>query len=130
MKSIGYVVVVALMICGLFLGNVWAEDVTLQMWDDITWEVEDNVVKALITEFEQQNNCKVERTTRPLEDTKSAVMAAVRSGKVADIILVNNGETMMGPLVRGGYLLETGRQAQGQGHVPARSRRRQEPRGM
>ncbi len=105
MKSARYVGVVVMMIGGLFLGNARAADVTLQMWDDITWEVEDNVVKALITEFEQQNNCKVERITRPLEDTKSAVMAAVRSGKVADVILVNNGETMMGPLVRGDYLL-------------------------
>ncbi len=81
-----------------------AEDITLEMWDDITWEVEDDIINTLVEEFEKQNNCKVQRTTRPLEDTKTAVMAAVRSGNVGDVILVNNGETMMGPLVRGGYL--------------------------
>jgi raffinose/stachyose/melibiose transport system substrate-binding protein len=81
-----------------------AEDITLEMWDNLVWDVEDDIINTLIKEFEEQNNCKVQRTTRTLEDTKTAVMAAVRSGKVGDIILVNNGETMMGPLVRGGHL--------------------------
>lgn len=82
-----------------------AADVTLEVWDDITWDVESGIIDTLIQEFEAQNNCEVERTTRPLEDTKAAVMPAVRSGKGGDVILVNNGETMMGPLVRGGYIL-------------------------
>lgn len=82
-----------------------AQSVTLEMWDDVTWDVESNIFDTLIAEFEKENDCKVQRTTRPLEDTKAAVMAAVRSGNVADVTLVNNGETMMGPLVRGGHLL-------------------------
>jgi raffinose/stachyose/melibiose transport system substrate-binding protein len=105
MKTLGYAVIAALLVCGLFAGTLGAEEVTLQMWDDVSWEVESNIFDTLIAEFEKENNCQVQRTTRPLEDTKAAVMAAVRSGKVADVTLVNNGETMMGPLVRGGHLV-------------------------
>lgn len=104
MKRLFHVFLIGLFVVGAFSVSGQAADITLEMWDDVSWEVESKIFDDLIAEFEEANNCKVQRTTRPLEDTKAAVMAAVRSGKVADITLVNNGETMMGPLVRGGYL--------------------------
>jgi raffinose/stachyose/melibiose transport system substrate-binding protein len=108
MKRCCHVVLVVLLVFGLFSAfgqKGWAADIKLEMWDDMTREGESKIIDALASEFEQQNNCTVQRTSRPLEDSKTAVMAAVRSGKVADIIIANNGETMMGPLVRGGYLV-------------------------
>ncbi|MDY0092739.1 MAG: extracellular solute-binding protein [Candidatus Vecturithrix sp.] len=89
----------------IFHSGAQAADLILEVWDDITWDVESGIIDTQIQDFETQHNCQVERTTRPLEDTKAAVMTAVRSGKGADVLLSNNGETMMGPLVRGGYLL-------------------------
>ena len=108
MKRCFQVLLVAVLVVGVWSGfgaKGFAADIKLEMWDDISGEIENKIFEGLISEFEQQNNCTIQRTTRPLEDTKAAVMAAAPSGKVADIILANNGETMMGPLVRGGYLV-------------------------
>src|SRR5690606_6490343 len=64
------------------------------------------VVEAAIEQLkERYPGWEVRRTSRPLEDMRTAVMAALAAGAGPDVMLVNNGENMMGPMVRAGHLV-------------------------
>ena len=73
----------------------------LEIWDIYYEPNRDPVVEAAIEQFKQKYpDWQVKRTSRPLEDMKMAVMAALSAGVGPDVVLVNNGEQMMGPMVR------------------------------
>ena len=78
------------------------KELTLTIWDDYSGQTRDPIVKAAIEKFKEAHpNVKVQRTVRPLDDLTSMIMPAVSAGKGPDVMLVNAGEQMMGPLVRG-----------------------------
>lgn len=82
------------------------DKITLKMWDDYHGEDRSPIVKAAIEQFEENHpNVEIERTVRPLKDITAMVIPALSAGRGPDIVLVNAGEQMMGPLVRGGYLV-------------------------
>lgn len=102
--TIGFLLVFILALSGGLAAGA-SDKVTLEIWDVYTRKAKSEVMDTAIKQFEQKHpNIKIKRTTRPIEDTKAATMPAVNSGEGPDILTVNNGETMMGPLVRGGHI--------------------------
>ncbi len=102
MKKYGWFSLVWVFVFVLFLGVVLAREVkVLEIWDTYTEPNRQPVVEAAIEQFLQKYpDWQVKRTARPLEDMKTAVMAALAAGVGPDVVLVNNGEHMMGPMVR------------------------------
>lgn len=77
-----------------------------ESWDDYTSEGRMAIFDSAISEFLARHpDLEFERTIRPLKELTTMVLAAVPTGNVPDIMLINNGETMMGPLQRGGYVV-------------------------
>ncbi len=83
-----------------------AEKITLQMWDDYSGKTRDPVVKAAIEQFKKLHpNVDIQRTVRPLKDLTTMIIPALSAKKGPDMMVVNSGEQMEGPLVRGGHLV-------------------------
>ena len=81
--------------------------VTLTVWDVFDQEGLHKVMEAVIAQYEREHpNVKVEETARPLDADKAATMAALNAGAGPDVMTVNNGETMMGPMVRAKYVVD------------------------
>jgi len=98
---------VTAVVVGYFGPVVWAADSkTLEIWDVYYSPNRSPVVEAAIEQFKARYpDWTVSRTSRPLEDMRTAVMAALAAGAGPDVLLVNNGENMMGPMVRAGHLV-------------------------
>ncbi len=94
-------------LAGLLLHSAFAQEVkVLEIWDTYTEPNRQPVVEAAIEQFlKKYPDWQVKRTARPLEDMKTAVMAALAAGVGPDVVLVNNGEHMMGPMVRAKHIV-------------------------
>jgi raffinose/stachyose/melibiose transport system substrate-binding protein len=86
-----------------------AGPVTLTVWSVFDQEGLHKVMVAVIEQFERDHpSVKVEETARALDADKAATMAALNAGAGPDVMTVNNGETMMGPMVRAKYVVDLG----------------------
>jgi raffinose/stachyose/melibiose transport system substrate-binding protein len=82
---------------------------TLTVWSVFDQEGLHRVMVAAIDQFERQHpGVRVEETARALDADKAATMAALNGGAGPDVMTVNNGETMMGPMVRAKYVVDLG----------------------
>ena len=101
-KFLGAIVMsLFLLVSGPVPSVIATEAKVLEIWDIYYEPNRDPVVEAAIEQFKQKYpDWQVKRTSRPLEDMKMAVMAALSAGVGPDVVLVNNGEQMMGPMVR------------------------------
>lgn len=113
---------IALIATFLFIGvmSLWAggqaeveseaageEAVKLTVWHIYNTPEQQAIMDAVIEELESRHpNVTVEDTARTLDADKSATMAALNAGTGPDVVTANNGETSMGPMVRGGYLID------------------------
>jgi raffinose/stachyose/melibiose transport system substrate-binding protein len=93
---------VAVVVC--LMGAVaLAQQVTLKLWSDWNETSRQVALKEAMKEFESTHpNVKFENVTRAFQTNKQAILTAMSSGNGPDIPTVNNGETMMGPMVRAG----------------------------
>lgn len=83
-----------------------SEAKVLEIWDIYSEPNRQPVVEAAIEQFKTRYpDWEVKRMVRPLEDMKTAVMAALAAGVGPDVVLVNNGEHMMGPMVRAQHIV-------------------------
>lgn len=81
------------------------DEITLEIWDNHNSETRNPIVEAAIERLKERHpNLKVKRTSRPLADIKSQIMPAVADEGGPDVMTVNAGEQMMGPLVRGDHI--------------------------
>lgn len=81
--------------------------ITLTVWDVQNTESLHKIMLAIIAQFEKEHpNVKIEETYRELDADKASTMAALSAGAGPDLLTVNNGETMMGPMVRAGYIVD------------------------
>jgi raffinose/stachyose/melibiose transport system substrate-binding protein len=84
-----------------------AGPITFTVWDVYNQEGLHAVMMAVVAQFEKEHpNVKVEETSRQLDPDKAATMAALSAGAGPDVLTVNNGETMMGPMVRAKYVVD------------------------
>jgi raffinose/stachyose/melibiose transport system substrate-binding protein len=106
-KSIFVIVLTVMLVSALLAPIVSAqEEVVLKVWDNYFRQANDQIIKDAMDKFKQRHpNVSFQRVARPLDDLKMQIMAALPKGQGPDILTVNNAETMMGPLVRGGHLL-------------------------
>jgi len=82
------------------------DQITLEIWDNHNSETRNPIVEAAIEKFKEKHpNVKVKRTSRPLADIKSQIMPAVGDEGGPDVMTVNAGEQLMGPLVRGDHIV-------------------------
>ncbi|SIQ23058.1 extracellular solute-binding protein [Halanaerobium kushneri] len=107
MKRSIFVIVVLMLVLASIASVVSAqEEVVLKVWDNYFRQANDQIIKDAMEKFKQKHpNVSFQRVARPLDDLKMQIMAALPKGQGPDIMTVNNAETMMGPLVRGGHLL-------------------------
>jgi len=86
--------------------TIRGERITLSVWDIETdpgaYEAMEKAVEIFKKEYPYVD---VKREAKNLTEQTQAVMAALQAGKGGDVVVVNNGETMMGPLVRAGLIL-------------------------
>lgn len=104
---VGFVAIALISSLFLFSPMVMAQEdeVTLEIWDNHNSETRNPIVKAAIEKLKEKHpNVKVKRTTRPLSDIKSQIMPAVGDEGGPDVMTVNAGEQLMGPLVRGDHI--------------------------
>ena len=81
-------------------------ETTLTFWDTQTAGVQLEVVEQLATEFEEAHpGVTVEHQGLPLEELQETLPRAMQSGEGPDVTQVNNGENLMGPMVRAKYLV-------------------------
>lgn len=98
--------IVLLVVGSLFPVAVAAQTNVLEIWDVYYSDNRNPVVEAAIAQFKERHpDWEIKRTSRPLADMRTATMAALAAGAGPDIVLVNNGENMMGPMVRAGHVV-------------------------
>ena len=82
------------------------EEQTLTIWDQNTSGVQLEIIQTLADEFEQSHpGVTVEHRALPLEELQDTLQRAVGSGEGPDVAQINNGESVMGPMVRAGLLV-------------------------
>lgn len=102
----GLLITMGLLLIFSFALSVNAAQITLEVWDNQHRAADSKVVENAIAEFKKLHpEVEIKRIARPLEDLQMQIMAAVPSGRGPDVLTINNGETMMGPLVRGNHIL-------------------------
>lgn len=95
----------ALLVATLASGMALARENVLTIWHVHTQVAPRKAIEAAIAEFTRRHpDMRVEQTIRELEDLTGMVKAALSAGRGPDIMTLNNGETMMGPLFRAGYV--------------------------
>lgn len=101
------VVLLIFLLVGALVGSAAASETkVLEVWDVYYSPNRDPVVVAAIEQFRQRHpDWQVKRTSRPLADMRTATMAALAAGMGPDVLLVNNGENMMGPMVRANHIV-------------------------
>ena len=109
----GLLLIMSLILIFSFAFNVNAAQITLEIWDNQHRAADSKVVENAIEEFKRIHpEVEIRRIARPLEDLQMQIMAAVPSRRGPDILTINNGETMMGPLVRGNHILSLDKYAE------------------
>lgn len=79
---------------------------TLTFWDTNNQGVQAEIVETLATEFEESHpGVTVEHRGWTLDELTDALPRAIQSGEGPDIAQVNNGESLTGPMVRAGELV-------------------------
>ncbi|MDQ4044664.1 MAG: extracellular solute-binding protein [Chloroflexota bacterium] len=84
------------------------EGITLELWDTITSDPRQAVFEGLVEEFASENEqvASVERRGWPTEELQETLPRVVESNQGPDVAQVNNGEALMGPMIRAGQLVD------------------------
>ncbi len=79
---------------------------TLTFWDSLNDEIRGGVVETLGQSFSGANGgVAVEHRGWTTEELTSTLPRSVESNQGPDVAQVNNGEALMGPMIRGGQLV-------------------------
>lgn len=83
------------------------DDSTLQFWDTLNADPRLTIVEDLGAAFESENEgVTVEHRGWTLEELQDTLPRVVESDQGPDIAQVNNGESLMGPMIRAGQLVD------------------------
>ncbi len=83
-----------------------AEEITLKVWDIFVRSEENAIMQKLVDDFQAKHpNVKVVREAKNLDDLKVSTSLALSGDDGPDIVMVNQGESDMGALVKAGLLL-------------------------
>lgn len=87
---------------------IFAQDeTTLQFWDTLNADPRQAIVEELGEEFASENDgVTVEHRGWTLEELQDTLPRVVDSNQGPDVAQVNNGESLMGPMLRAGQLVD------------------------
>ena len=83
-----------------------AQDVKLDLWDTFNADPRKQIVDDLAAGFAEENSVEVEHRGWTLEELQDTIPRVVESNQGPDVAQVNNGESLMGPMVRAGQLVD------------------------
>lgn len=79
---------------------------TLTVWDSLNDEIRGGIIEALGTSFSEANGgIAVEHRGWTTEELTSTLPRSVEGNQGPDVSQVNNGESLTGPMIRGGQLV-------------------------
>lgn len=80
---------------------------TLEFWDTLNADPRQSIVEGLAEDFASENEgVTVEHRGWTLEELQDTLPRVVDSDQGPDVAQVNNGESLMGPMIRAGQLLD------------------------
>lgn len=83
------------------------DDVALEFWDTLNADPRQAIVESLGEEFASENDgVTVEHRGWTLEELQDTLPRVVDSDQGPDVAQVNNGESLMGPMIRSGQLVD------------------------
>lgn len=90
----------------LHTANVAAQDGgTLEFWDTLNSSPRSDIADALAADFGEANGVTVEHRGWSTEELTGTLARSVEGGQGPDVSQVNNGEALMGPMIRAGQLV-------------------------
>lgn len=95
-----------------FLANTPAalgaqDENTLEFWDTLNADPRQSIVETLAEDFAAENgDLTVEHRGWTLEELQDTLPRVVDSNQGPDVAQVNNGESLMGPMIRAGQLVD------------------------
>lgn len=82
------------------------EAVTLKVWDIYVRPAEVAIMESMVASYQTQfPNVTVSREAKTMDDLKTTTALALQSDDAPDVVMVNQGESDMGALVKAGLLL-------------------------
>jgi len=84
---------------------VAAQDATLDFWDTTNDPIKAEVITGLGNDFGEANGVTVSHRGWTLEELQDTLPRVVESNQGPDVAQINNGESLMGPMVRAGQIL-------------------------
>ena len=87
-------------------GTAVAQDAELTVWDTLNTPPRSDIAESLVTEFaESHDGVTTEHRGWSTEELVSTLPRSVEGNQGPDVAQVNNGEALMGPMIRGGQLV-------------------------
>lgn len=89
-------------------GAIAAQDeTTLEFWDTLNSDPRQSIVEGLADDFAAENDgVTVEHRGWTLDELQDTLPRVVDSDQGPDVAQVNNGESLMGPMIRAGQLVD------------------------
>lgn len=86
--------------------DVAAQDVELTVWDTLNTPPRSDIADSIVAEFaDAHEGVTAEHRGWALEELVSTLPRSVESNQGPDVSQVNNGEALMGPMIRGGQII-------------------------
>lgn len=90
----------------LHISRVAAQEAELTFWDTLNSSPRSDIADSLASEFSEANDgITVEHRGWSTEELVSTLPRSVEGGQGPDVAQVNNGEALMGPMIRAGQLV-------------------------
>lgn len=85
--------------------GVSAQDVELEFWDSLNSPPRSDIAETLAANFSEAQGVAVEHRGWSTEELVNTLPRSVEGNQGPDVAQVNNGESLMGPMIRAGQLV-------------------------
>ena len=86
--------------------NVAAQDDgAMEVWDTLNSSPRSDIADQIVADFSEANGVTVEHRGWATDELTSTLSRSVEGGQGPDVSQVNNGEALMGPMIRAGQLV-------------------------
>lgn len=89
----------------LHASGVSAQETSLEFWDTLNAPPRSDIADLLATEFAEANDVTVEHRGWTGEELVKTLPRSVEGNQGPDVAQVNNGEALMGPMIRAGQIV-------------------------
>lgn len=89
----------------LHTSGVSAQDADLEFWDTLNSAPRSDIADSLAAEFGEANDLTVEHRGWSTEELVNTLPRSVDGNQGPDVAQVNNGEALMGPMIRAGQII-------------------------